>query len=136
MSDTSLATILIAEDNDVSRDMMTAILSNAGYHIIPARNGEEAILHVTEIDQTPIDLALVDINMVPKGGFEFVKYMVAHEIKIPSVIITGDDSSDILTESSALGVEQVYQKPIEPERLLQVVVRILERFRTPGNHVL
>lgn len=134
MSNIDPPNILIAEDNDVSRDLMVGILRNAGYNIIPARNGNDAIARVQE--DTPIALALVDINMAPKGGFEFIKFMVASEIKIPSVIITGDNSSDILTEASALGVVQVFQKPVEPDRLIKTVERVLARYSKTDNYKL
>ncbi len=120
----SFINILIAEDNAVSREMMTGILKTQGYTIHGANDGDEAI---KVIDDVNIDVALVDINMAPKGGFEFVKHLVVKGIDIPVVVITGDDSSDILTESSALGVLKVIQKPIEPDRLIETVRRVLER---------
>lgn len=116
--------ILIAEDNDISRQMMEAVLQTRGYHTIGVIDGQSAIDAVKEHD---IDLALVDINMAPLGGFQFVEYLVAQGLDIPAVIITADDSSDILMKASALGAAQVIQKPLEPDRLLQTVSRILKR---------
>lgn len=124
MSDEAFINILIAEDNDVSREMMAGILKTRGFNILQARDGDSAI-EVVKIQD--VDLALVDINMAPKGGFEFVKYLVSKGMDIPVVIITGDDSSDILIEANALGVARVFQKPVEPERLLQTVERTLKK---------
>lgn len=116
--------ILVAEDNDVSRDMMIGVLQTQGYEMIPARDGQEAIDIVQKDD---IDLALVDINMAPRGGFEFIRHLVVNGIKLTTVVITSDDSSDILVTASDLGVRQVLQKPVKPERLKQVVARILKQ---------
>lgn len=116
--------ILIAEDNQVSRDLMTGILETQGYQIHGATDGDSAI---DVINEHNIDVALVDINMAPKGGFEFVKFLVAKGIDIPVVVITGDNSSDILTEANSLGVMRVLQKPVEPKRLIETVERILKR---------
>lgn len=116
--------ILIAEDNDVSRDLMTGILKTQGYQIHGASDGDEAI---KVIQNQSVDVCLVDINMAPKGGFEFVKYLVSKGIDMPVVVITGDDSTDILTEASALGIDKVLQKPVDPKRLTQTVERILKR---------
>lgn len=124
MNETPFINILIAEDNEVSREMMAAILRGQGYRVIGAIDGESAIKVMTE---RPVDLALVDINMAPKGGFDFVRYLVAKGNKLPVVIITSDDSADMLMEASALGVAQVIQKPVEPKRLTQTVERILRR---------
>lgn len=117
-------TVLIAEDNDVSRELMASILKTQNYSVLTAIDADSAIQVVQKND---VDLALVDINMAPKGGFEFVKYLVIKGIKLPVVIVTGDDSSDILMEANALGVQRVLQKPVVPERLLQVVERIIQR---------
>ena len=124
MSDNALINILIAEDNDVSREMMAGILKTQGFNTIGAIDGTEAIKIV---DSQKIDLALVDINMSPKGGFEFIKHMTSKGMDIPAVIVTGDDSSDILIEANALGVTRVFQKPIDPARLIQTVERTLRK---------
>lgn len=116
--------IIIAEDNDVSRNMMAQVLEAQGYAIVHARDGDEAI---QKIQQEDMDVAIVDINMSPKGGFEFVKYLVTRGIDLPVVIVTGDDSSDLLIEASNLGVQRLLQKPIQPKRLSDTVGHILKK---------
>lgn len=123
MAENSFITILIAEDNEVSRDLMAGVLRQQGFNVIGAIDGESAIKVVQERD---IDLAFVDLNMIPTGGFAFVKYLVAQGLKVPVVIVTADESSDILMEANALGVNQVIQKPVEPSRLVQSAHRILK----------
>ena len=124
MSEGNFINILVAEDNDVSRDMMMGILRAQGFDVYGAIDGETAIKVIEDRD---IDMALVDVNMAPKGGFEFVKYVVAKGLKIPVVIVTASDSADLLMEASSLGVAKVIQKPVEPQRLIQTVSRILKR---------
>ena len=121
MTQDNAINVLIAEDNDVSREMMAGILQTKGYRIIHATDGDSAI---QKIKEHKVDVALVDINMAPTGGFEFVKYLVVHNIKIPVAVVTGMDTSDVLMEANALGVLQVIHKPIKPERLIQSVQRM------------
>jgi tRNA(Arg) A34 adenosine deaminase TadA/CheY-like chemotaxis protein len=104
--------------------MMAGILRAQGYRVLGAIDGESAI---KVVEDHAVDLALVDINMAPSGGFEFVKYLVIKGLDIPVVIITGDDSTHVLMESNALGVRRVLQKPVEPDRLIQTVQRLLKR---------
>ena len=118
MTETNFINILIAEDNEISREMMASVLRTQGYNIHGAIDGETAI---KVIQDYAIDVALVDLNMSPVGGLEFVRYLVTEGSKIPVVIITGDDSADILTEASSLGVRRVLQKPVEPDRLIELV---------------
>jgi len=126
MSDFSSINILVAEDNDVSRELISAILRTQGFQVYGAVDGESAI-HV--LQKQAIDLALVDLNMAPQGGFSFVRYLVARGNPLPVIIITGDTSSDILVEANALGVGCVLQKPVDPNRLLESVKRILKRHK-------
>ncbi len=124
MSNQGFINILVAEDNEVSRNMMMGILRAQGFNTHGAENGDSAI-KVTE--ETDIDMALVDVNMSPTGGFEFVKHTLSKGLKIPVVIITGDDSADLLMEASSLGIAKVMQKPVAPDRLIETVHRILKR---------
>lgn len=117
-------TILIAEDNTISREMMSSILQTQGYKTVGVADGDAAIDYIRKHD---VDLALVDINMAPTGGFEFVKYLLVNGHDVPVVVVTADESSDMLIESSALGVQRVLQKPIQPVRLLETVSKILKR---------
>lgn len=116
--------ILIAEDNDVSREMMAGVLRTQGYRIYGAIDGESAIKVVEDRD---IDLAFVDVNMAPRGGFEFIKYLVVKGSKLPVVLVTANESSDILMEATSLGVKRVIQKPVEPDMLIQTAQRILRQ---------
>jgi len=120
----SYANILIAEDNDVSRNLMASILRAQGYQVHEAIDGDSAIRVINRRD---VDMALVDINMAPKGGFEFIRYLVVQGIQLPVVVITGDDSSDVLSYAQSLGVKRLIQKPVEPKLLLKVVDRILRQ---------
>ena len=124
MTDTSFINILIAEDNHVSRQMMTSILRKYDFRIFEAEDGDEAINIVKEKE---IDLAIVDINMAPTGGFEFVRYLVVNGIDCPVVVVTADDSSDLLVEATSLGVVRVLQKPIMPKKLSETALHILKR---------
>jgi tRNA(Arg) A34 adenosine deaminase TadA/CheY-like chemotaxis protein len=124
MSDTPHITILIAEDNDMTRDVMSSLLQAQGYKTIGARDGSSAI---EMVQAEKCDMAIVDINMAPSGGFEFVKYLNANGIKMPVVIITADDTSDMLVEANNLGVARVLQKPVLPDRLIDTISRILKK---------
>ncbi len=124
MTQEAFINILVAEDNDLSREMMSGVLRTQGYRVYGAINAESAIKVVEDRD---IDLALVDINMSPTGGFEFIKYLIVKGLTIPVVVITGDDSSHVLMEATSLGVRRVLQKPVEPDRLVQTVERLLKQ---------
>ncbi len=128
MDESTNINILIAEDNEITRELMSSILKIQGYNIIPAIDGGDAI---SAIDKNIIDVALVDLNMEPKGGFEFVKHLIKKNINIPVIIITADNSSDVLLRASELNIKRVLQKPVEPDRIVSVVQQVLKKY---GHH--
>lgn len=117
-------TILIAEDNEVSRELMASILKIQGYDVLAVADGGEAIKAVNDHH---VDLALVDLNMEPKGGFEFARYLLLNKIKVPVIVITADESSDVLLQASELNISRVLQKPVDPDRLIGMVIQTLKK---------
>lgn len=117
--------ILIAEDNEISRELMASVLKTQGYNVIPASDGSEAI---TVIQNSHVDLALLDLNMEPKGGFEFAKHLILNGISLPVVIVTADDSTDLLSRANEYGITRVLHKPVDPNRLLSLVENVLKRY--------
>lgn len=116
--------ILIAEDNEISRELLAGILKTQRYQTILASDGTEAI---DVLGREMVDLALVDLNMEPKGGFDFIRYLIANGIDLPVIVITADDSHDVLTRASELGVTRLLQKPVDPERLMSTVRQVLRK---------
>ena len=124
MTNLTSINILIAEDNEISRELMASILRTQGYNVVPVADGGAAI---EAIHHESIDLALVDLNMEPTGGFEFVRHLLLEGIKVPVIIITADESTDLLSKASSLGVTRVLQKPVEPDKLIGITQQMLRR---------
>jgi PAS domain S-box-containing protein len=117
-------TILIAEDNDVVRDLMRDILIEYGYRVIEAADGVEAVKQFKNADT--IDLLVFDSVMPKKNGRE--AYDEIHKIKPDTrVIFTSGHSRDVFLDK---GIEDrkinFLQKPIFPDALLQMVREMLD----------
>lgn len=116
--------ILIVEDNDITRKLIVGILRNNGYDTLEATDGFGAL---RLLDSKP-SLILLDIQMEPLGGFGFMKKAnVDDGFKTPVVLITADDGADVLMEAARHRIRHVLAKPIEPEKLLNMVAAILAR---------
>ncbi len=98
-------------------------LTSAHYEVIEASDGLTALNLVTD----DIELAIIDIRMEPVDGLEFTKSLRAKNNAIPVIFITGDQSPNLLSEASQLGVKATLMKPVEKERLLKMVARSLSR---------
>lgn len=116
------ATILVAEDNDFVRLQIVKYLQEAGHTIVEATDGDEALEVVKAQD---IDITIVDVRMEPVDGFDFIRAVRGMDLKIPVILVTGDDSPDILEKSGDWGVSAVLIKPVQKERLVKAVERSL-----------
>lgn len=115
--------ILLVEDNDFVRMQIVKYLGELSCDIVEAREGEEALAQIA--DHGDFDMAIVDLRMEPMGGFDFVKALRGYNDNTPVVFVTGDQTSDILEQAGKYGVSAVLMKPVERDRLLQVVARTL-----------
>ena len=114
-----MSKILLAEDNDFVRMQIHRFLTGAGYEVIEAPDGLTALNLMSD----DIKLAVIDIRMEPVDGFEFTKSLRAKNNSTPVIFITGDQSPDLLSEASQLGVKATLMKPVEKDRLLKMVAR-------------
>jgi PAS domain S-box-containing protein len=115
-------TILVAEDEDIVRDLTRTILENAGYKVITARNGEEA-LELFRRHGDRIDMALLDVIMPGVDGPLVAERLRRSRSDVPVLYASGYSTSRLtLGEQEAL-----VRKPFSREVLLQKVRALLDR---------
>lgn len=100
-------------------------LDEGGFSVLQAADGKAAQDHVTD----SLSLIVADIRMEPVDGFEFVKTIQTKGLKIPVIFVTGDQNPDMLAEASRLGVTAVLMKPVQKDRLVQIVTREIEKHK-------
>jgi len=116
-------TILVVEDNDFVRMQIVTFLKEAGFITLEATDGNEAL----DIMSNDIAIAVVDVRMEPMGGFEFISMAQLQGFKTPVVLVTGDQDNTMLERAGKLGVATVLMKPIQKDRLISMVKRLIER---------
>jgi CheY-like chemotaxis protein len=116
-------TILVVEDNDFVRMQIVTFLTGEGHATIEAREGNAAIDSMSK----DVSLAIVDVRMEPMGGFEFIGMIRAEGYKTPVILVTGDQDPSLLERAGKAGVSMVLLKPVQKERLVTSVARLLER---------
>jgi CheY-like chemotaxis protein len=116
--------ILIVEDNDFVRTQIVRFLADEGHEIVEAADGRQALDKVKS-DKT-IGLAIVDVRMEPIDGFEFVRTARGLGIETPVILVTGDQNPDLLSEANKWGVSAVLMKPVQKDRLVKTVQRIIQ----------
>ena len=118
---TTLATILLVEDEPAVRQLFAQALSRAGYAVLEARNGQEAMKLFDQHGET-IDLLLTDMRMPYMGGAELAHHLRGRRRSLKLLCISGypgsldpDLSSDFLA------------KPFSRDDLLKKVREVLDR---------
>ena len=116
--------ILIADDEDEIRNLITATLEDEGYELHMAKDGAQAIEIANEI--VP-DLAILDIMMPEKTGYEVCEEIKQNpETRDAYVLFLSARGSNIAEKTGKVkGGDAFMTKPFEPDKLLDKVKKIL-----------
>ncbi len=119
-------TILLVEDEDLVREIAHEILKNAGYVVIPARNGVEAV-ELYEQRQADIQLLLTDLMMPKMDGLACIREIRKIKPDLPVVAMSGVMDGDKVARLKHIGVDKTVAKPYSGERLLAAVREALTK---------
>ena len=121
-----MAKILIAEDERDIRDLITFTLGFAGYEVVAAANGEEA---VTLARQEIPDLVLMDVRMPRMTGYDACRLMKANPDlqDVPVVFLSAKGQETEIQSGLDAGAEEYLLKPFSPAELTNRVKGILSR---------
>jgi DNA-binding NtrC family response regulator len=114
--------ILVVDDEDALRTVLSSELEGEGYHVRSAADGQEAI---NILGNQEFDLILLDIKMPNVDGFEVLKYVKDRQPKTKVVMLTGFADLKNAIESKKLGAEDFVSKPYDLVDLLTTVERVL-----------
>ncbi|MBL8636986.1 MAG: response regulator [Alphaproteobacteria bacterium] len=114
--------VLIADNNQVSREQMANTLLASGYRVIQAIDGGSALKVVKEHS---VSVAIIDHFMDPHGGFDFARTLRNSGKKIPMILVTDEETSDLLMQITRHGISRYLKKPVDPKRLGEAVKRTL-----------
>jgi PAS domain S-box-containing protein len=113
-------TILLADDEDVVRMVSRSMLERAGFTVMTAANGEEAV-HLFESARGSILCVILDLTMPVMGGEEAFNHIRALSRDVPVIVSSGYDEHDIAPRFAGLGLSGFIQKPYTGSRLMDVV---------------
>jgi CheY-like chemotaxis protein len=118
-------TLLLVDDEQFVRDLGTRILTKAGYKVITASNGKEA-LEIHGQARGEIKLVILDLLMPEMGGQECLRELHRTDPELKVVVASGFSSDTSVDESIELGARAFVSKPFKIEELLHQVRRILD----------
>ncbi len=113
-------TVLIVEDDASLREALSDTLSLAGYEVMSAANGQDAL---STIEQTPVRLIVSDVQMEPMDGYELLRNVRSRQPNTPVVLITAYGTIQKAVEAMRHGAADYLVKPFEAETLVTMVSR-------------
>lgn len=124
--------ILICDDEEIMRDVLSTILTGAGYKVDLAKSGEEA---VESYSQRPYDVVLMDVSMPGMGGLTALKEIISMDPAAHVLMITAYATFDTAISAWEKGAEGCVRKPFQNDQILALVAKGIKARRKEEERV-
>jgi len=131
----AVARILICEDDELYQQIADAAFAGSEHEVMFAPNGSEALKHLRA---HPVDIVVTDLLMPDKDGLEVIRAIREGSSRTPILAMTAGLASlkePLLVAASALGANDVIQKPFRPVALRERVEALLSAARKDQNAI-
>ena len=118
--------ILVIDDEENMRHMLSVMLTRQGYHADPAADGNEALSRLAE---TAYDFILCDVRMPEMDGKTFLVRALEEHVTAPIIMMSAYGTVDIAIECMKLGAYDFISKPFKKDEIVLVLKKAEERER-------
>lgn len=117
--------VLVVDDSNSIRDMVSFTLKSAGYETVEAKDGLEGL---SEAKSSNFDLVITDVNMPNMDGISLcAELRKLDSFKfIPILMLTTESSTDMKIKGKTAGATGWLVKPFNPEKLLATIKRVVK----------
>ena len=117
-------TIMTVDDSASVRQMVSFTLKQAGYEVIEAVDGKDAL---QKLNSNKVDMIITDLNMPNLDGIGLIKGARSHPLCrfVPIIMLTTESQDSRKQEGKAAGATGWIVKPFQPEQLISVVKKVL-----------
>lgn len=115
-------TVLVVEDNILSRELMTAVVKSGGYNVMVAKDGAEALMM---LGREKIDLLLLDIDLPFIDGHSLLMALREKGVDVPAIFVSGLPGEEPELKAFEIGAIDFVRKPVKNSVLLARVARVL-----------
>ena len=116
--------IMTADDSASIRQMVSFTLKDAGYEVVEAVDGKDAL---NKLDGSKVNMLITDLNMPNMNGIELIKHVRGKSAFkfIPIIMLTTESQTEKKERGKAAGATGWIVKPFKPEQLIAVVKKVL-----------
>ena len=119
--------LLVGEDDPEMRALLGASLRADGFEVIEMKDGEEVLVHLSEVSahraQRP-DLVIMDVRMPRHSGLELLAAMQLADWKVPVILITAFGDDRLHQQAKELGAAAVFDKPFDLDDLRTAILNL------------
>jgi DNA-binding SARP family transcriptional activator len=115
-------TVLVVEDNVLSRELTNALLKSAGYHAIVAKDGAEALMI---IGREQVDLVLLDVDLPFIDGHSLLQAIRENGVEVPAIFVSGLPGDEVEVRAFEVGAADFIRKPVKNNVLLARVAKVM-----------
>jgi two-component system chemotaxis response regulator CheY len=117
--------VMTVDDSRSVRQMVSFTLQQAGYQVIEAEDGADAL---RKLNGSKVNMVLTDLNMPNMNGIELTKALRADQAYkfVPIILLTTESQDSKKLEGKAAGATGWIVKPFKPEQLLAVIKKVVQ----------
>ncbi len=127
----NLIKILVADDEERMRRLVSDFLKKQDYDVVEAENGKQALDYFKAMEQS-ISLVILDVMMPIMDGWEVLRCIREHS-KLPVIMLTAKSTESDELLGFGLGADEYISKPFSPMILIARVQAVLKRFNVALN---
>ena len=125
LKDFAGCTVLVADDNDISMEIITELLTMNGLKVVAAANGREAVERFAASQEGSVQLVLMDVQMPELDGCEATRQIRqlarGDAASVPILALTGNSSSDDVEAAMQAGMNDYMVKPVKMKLLAKMM---------------
>lgn len=120
-----MKSILVVDDASSIRFALNALLTEAGFNVVEAEDGQDAL---AQLSQSRIHLIISDLNMPIMDGLTFLREVKAHPgfRYIPFIMLTTENAPELRQQGAEAGAKVWLTKPFEPQSLLDNLAKVIQ----------
>jgi DNA-binding SARP family transcriptional activator len=115
-------TVLVVEDNVLNRELTNALLKSAGFAVLLAKDGAEALM---QVGREKIDLILLDVDLPYIDGHSLLKAIRENGVDAPTIFVSGLPGDEVEIKAFEVGAADFIRKPVKNQVLLARVAKVL-----------
>jgi DNA-binding SARP family transcriptional activator len=115
-------TVLVVEDNVLNRELMNAVLKSAGYNVVLAKDGAEALML---IGRESVDLLVLDVDLPFIDGHSLLEALKENGVNVPAIFVSGLPGDEPEVRAFEIGAADFIRKPVKNSVLLARVAKVL-----------